>query len=136
MQLPDLKVCLICEGIRDETGGKAIMLGVFGAAPDVAIHGNIDIPIASLVFVVFGGGGVGTVELASEIIGPEGARIAPAEDRKKIRIKIPPEPGRIRLAFVYRNLRFPSFGEYSFQILHKNDLLRKWDFRVNPPESS
>ncbi len=52
MPMPSVRICLLCEDVRPETGGKLSLLGLFGASPHVAVRlADVNAPIARLMFV-------------------------------------------------------------------------------------
>jgi hypothetical protein len=50
MPFPAIDYCLVCEGVRQEFGGKLTILGFFGVTPNVDIGvGNLNQPLTLMV---------------------------------------------------------------------------------------
>lgn len=55
MPFPAINYCLVCEGFRQEMGGKFSVLGFFGVVPNVDIGlGRLDQPLALTLLLGFG----------------------------------------------------------------------------------
>lgn len=55
MPFPTINYCIVCEGIRQEMGGKLSILGFFGVTPNVDIGvGRLDQPLVLAVVLGFG----------------------------------------------------------------------------------
>jgi hypothetical protein len=55
MPFPQINYCLVCEGVRQELGGKFSLLGFFGATPNVDVGvGRLDQPLQLAFLFGFG----------------------------------------------------------------------------------
>jgi hypothetical protein len=72
MPFPKIHTCLVCEGIRQEIGGKQTLLGFYGVAPLVGIILK-DLNIAAVFCFVFAAGeGSGDFEVHLRMTDPTG----------------------------------------------------------------
>jgi hypothetical protein len=75
MPFPQIRACVVCEGVRPEVLGKYTLLGLLGLAPDVQINiANFALPV-TLCFVFLGGEGSGSFHVAMRVTTPSGATL-------------------------------------------------------------
>jgi uncharacterized protein DUF6941 len=75
---PTIESCLICEGVRNETGNKLTVLGLFGLAPIEIFVGDFSKPaVLCLLFLCkTGSGNLGSYHVSLRIYNPDGTLLA------------------------------------------------------------
>src|SRR5262249_28879626 len=116
MAFPSIAACLVCDDIRQETGGKVSLLGFYGIIPNVEIQvADFDQPIERLAFYLsaYGQRDGHPHGISFELPGPDGgALLGPVNTAP---VGAPPPAGTaIRLAFAFTTagLRLPRPGVY------------------------
>jgi|SRR2546426_31947 len=113
MALPQFKYCLLCEDLRQESGGLASLLGFYGPAPDVEILlKEIDKPLRQLTFVVIGSPGEIRGKISLHILDESNRVVV---DSPSVDIDMTSPQGKtISLVMGIGNLKFPRPGRYKF----------------------
>jgi len=76
MIIPQITCCLICDGVRQETQNKYIILGFFGATPHVEIFVRDFKLTVPLCFLFLGTQSEGHLRLELSVKGPSGQLVA------------------------------------------------------------
>jgi hypothetical protein len=118
MPFPPIRHCLICEEVRPEVGGKCLILGFFGVAPNVnLIVQDLTKPLEKLCFLLVCEPGEGSYKITMKIAGPKGEMIlAPPEVDFLF-----PSPSQsvnaVNTIFGISGAQFPTAGKYRFILL-------------------
>lgn len=112
MTRPTLDNCILCEDVRQEVGGKLIILGYLGILPDVQFSIRDFDRTTTLTFLVVGSPGEEPYELDMSITGPDGT-VLHSEEGGVVRPE--PEDRHLRLN-IPLTLKFPQPGRYTFEL--------------------
>jgi hypothetical protein len=78
--MPNIRACIVCEGVRQEILGKWTLLGFFGVAPVVRVSIGDFSKAVTLCFVFGGDEFVGTLRASLNVIAPSGVQVSGATD--------------------------------------------------------
>ncbi len=113
MSFPKIDLCLICDAVRVEQGGKLSVLGLLGVAPHVQITVPTLDQALPLAFVMLGGPAVGPHTVTFQMADGEGHPIveAPAPQSSVA------DPSRRSTILLQTALLYPGPGKYRLQVL-------------------
>jgi hypothetical protein len=123
-EFPPIRAVLVCEALRQETGGKQTLLGFFGTIPDVEIRvANSHLPLAQLSFLfVVAPPSTSTVyRIQMEVWGPNGESQKVVETPESA---FPVEAGR-RIHLAFSAVAFPLAGDGTYRLVLTADGIRQ-----------
>lgn len=129
--LPNIGFRVVCEGVRPEPNGKAIIFGFYGVTPYATIIvEHLRKPVAALMFLVHLGGPSDEIAIGAQIVCPAGDVIATTKGT--LDLKLPAIPrGQNSLGGVgFAGLSFPAEGEYQLRVLINESVCHSTTFAV------
>lgn len=129
MAFPQIQVCIVCEAIRQEEGGKLSILGFYGVLPGLELAAG-RIPASLTVLFVLGPTKGGTWEISSAIQNQKG----PATESQEGKVSLPPmrrDTGSF-VSVTFGAVDLIEQGTYTFTLMVDGELAYEQRFLVLP----
>jgi hypothetical protein len=112
--LSEVISCILCEGIREEVGGKATIVGFGGVLPYVAVGIAGQLPQAVDITLLILAKGEGDASVDFEIIDPNGLLLA---EQRSLRIDWDNSEQVVSIAMRFQGLPLKYEGKYTVRFL-------------------
>jgi hypothetical protein len=116
LPLPKIRFCLVCDGVRQEVGGKLAVLGLYGALPDVSVLFGKASDQFPLTFVFLTETAIVDANPSFEVIirVPDGSTLATTQGSN---IRIVVKKGSPAVAAITVLVRFVQAGPHRISVL-------------------
>ena len=128
MDFPKILHCIVCEDVRREVGRKASLMGFYGIIPYVSLLLlRPDLPLRQLGFLFVFDKATENLAVSFRIRNPEGETLAELPESE---VSFPEHGKRSQLFVVFQNLTFPTFGNYSVDLISEKQIQFRGNFEV------
>jgi hypothetical protein len=127
MAFSTINVCILCEAVRPELGGKNILLGYYGIAPYVRIQIQNFAQPTMLVFAFAGGPGHGHFRIDLRITAPNGATF----DAQGFEGDLRPQASYTNIFMAFQGV-LPGPGNYTAALLVNGAVQFQAPFALDP----
>jgi hypothetical protein len=125
---PTIHTCLICDLARPELGNKTILIGFYGAAPDVSINlEDFKVPVQLCLIFCGGGGGQGHYKVELKLKAPNGQEFRPAPAEGDLK----PENSVSNFFIAFQEV-LPGPGVYKATLLANGVAVYETQFSLGP----